>query len=123
MVGIKILVVDDEDVVRNVYVRLLEHSGYEVFAAASVQEALGIFESEPELDVILTDYHLGTATADNLIAAVRKQSALVHIIVMSGGMTEEEQNRVRENVFGFLSKPFAFKDLQGILISATVSRF
>ena len=53
----RVLVVDDEEVIRDVLGTLLTREGYEVTAAASAGEAVALFEAEP-YDVVLLDLML-----------------------------------------------------------------
>jgi signal transduction histidine kinase/CheY-like chemotaxis protein len=71
--GETVLLVEDEDALRDVTHRLLHRNGYRVLAAATGEAALGIAASHPEhIDVLLTDlimpHMLGKELAERLIA-------------------------------------------------------
>src|SRR3984957_16585707 len=53
----KVLLVDDDDAIREMMTRTLEHKGFAVFAAASVTEALKLIMIQ-SFDVLITDLHM-----------------------------------------------------------------
>ena len=53
----KVLLVDDDEVIRHTLSKLLTHEGFEVTTAASVSEALGLINSDV-YDVLLSDLHM-----------------------------------------------------------------
>jgi len=66
-----VLIVEDEDAMREVARRMLERSGYQVLAVATGQEAVDIVTSQPaSVDVLLTDVimpkMLGKEVADRI---------------------------------------------------------
>jgi DNA-binding response OmpR family regulator len=63
----RVLVVDDEEVIRDVLGTLLTREGYEVSAAASAGEAISIFENDT-YDVVLLDLMLPIARASTSCA-------------------------------------------------------
>jgi two-component system, sensor histidine kinase len=80
----KILLVEDDARVRNATRMLLKVEGYDVLAAASLAEAREIMKSNADVDLLVTDYHLGTdETGVQVIAAARQQlgEALPAILV------------------------------------------
>ena len=56
----KVLLVDDDDAVRDMMTRTLESKGFGVVAAASVTEALRLTTTE-SFDVLITDLHMPSA--------------------------------------------------------------
>jgi DNA-binding response OmpR family regulator len=53
----KVLLVDDDDVIRDVMTATLEHKGFNIVAAANVTEALKLITTE-SFDVLITDLHM-----------------------------------------------------------------
>src|ERR1700719_1060740 len=53
----KVLLVDDDDAIRDMMTATLEHKGFEVVAAANVTEALKLITTE-SFDVLITDLHM-----------------------------------------------------------------
>ena len=68
----RVLLVDDDLGVRNATAMLLKVEGYRVVTAASVEEAVDQARQHPDLDLLVTDYHLSDGqTGAQVIGAVR----------------------------------------------------
>jgi len=83
--GQGILLVDDEDWVRDILSSLLVASGYRVFKASSGNEALGMFETHgPEIALVLTDIMMADGDGVALIGGLRRRSPSLPILAISG---------------------------------------
>jgi CheY-like chemotaxis protein len=80
----RILVIDDDDLVRNTLVRMLERAGFDVAAAKNGREGLARFHSEPP-DLIVTDVIMPELDGIETIMALRQESPGIPIIAVSGG--------------------------------------
>ena len=111
----RILVIDDDDLSRELFTILLEADGYDVHSAASGDEALA---KPVPTDLILTDMQMpglcGNALAKRLRSLHGKD---VRIIAMSGSEVEPAD---RAQFDGFLLKPFAVADLKALLADGTI---
>ena len=111
--GELILVVDDEEAVREITRQILESYGYHVLLANDGLEAVALYtEKREKIRVVITDMMMphmdGTAT----IRALREIVPTVKIICTSGLMTGGQATEAAAlNVDGFLTKPFAFETL------------
>jgi DNA-binding NtrC family response regulator len=104
--GLRILVVDDEEVIRDVLSTLLEREGYEVTVAATAGEALSLFETEPS-DVILLDLMLPDRPGLELMREIRRQDPdAVIVIVTAYSSIEGAIQAMREGAFHYIPKPF-----------------
>ncbi len=79
-----ILVVDDEDVIRELVKDILEGAGYNVLTASDGDQALVQFKNN-SVDVVLTDLIMPNKDGEEAILELRKINPEVKIIVMSGG--------------------------------------
>ena len=109
---VKILVVDDDNNLRETLVDLLEMEGYKIYQAASSQECLEICSSE-FFNVILMDYNLAGENGMELIRKIRsfnKESQIIMITAYAslGAIMEAMQ----ESVYDFLIKPVDFDYLK-----------
>jgi two-component system, cell cycle sensor histidine kinase and response regulator CckA len=109
-----IMVVDDEDPVRDVLVRLIEDLGYAVIAAADGGQALAVVDGATEIDAMVLDPSMPGMSGGVLIQEVRHRRPRVPIIVCSGYDRDRKGMPAAE---GFLSKPFRIEALQGLLVS------
>lgn len=109
MAGLRILVVDDTQLVRTVTRRMLESGGHEVVEAASAEEALRLFgAADPRPRVVLSDVIMPGMHGPELARALRAIDPSVGVVLVSGtveGPPEEAAGHV------FLPKPFAIGDL------------
>jgi PAS domain S-box-containing protein len=115
----RILVVEDEPVVRDLVVKMLKSSGYAVIAAASPAEALVLAGAEPDIDALLTDMSMPGMTGAELATALRRDRPDLPVVFMSGYM---DAVSVGAEVRWFLQKPFAFTDLEETVREAIDSR-
>jgi PAS domain S-box-containing protein len=69
----QVLLVEDDRAVRDATRMLLKVGGYRVFAASGLAEARSLAREHPDLDLLVTDYHLGAGeTGTQVIAALRE---------------------------------------------------
>jgi len=112
---VRFLVVDDDDVSREVIALLLEEEGYAVDTAVSGDAALLRLETEkgglPE--VVLTDVQMPGIAGEELARRLRSVCGSEGVLLaMSGSMPEEE---VRRGFDDFLMKPFTMADVSAAL--------
>jgi two-component system cell cycle sensor histidine kinase/response regulator CckA len=117
-----VLVVEDEDALRELTRRLLERQGYRVLLAANADEAVQRFEENPAIDVLLTDVVMPGASGPELTSRVIAGRPGLRVIYMSG-YTEDAivRHGVLEPGVAFLHKPFTSETL-GRKISEVVDR-
>jgi DNA-binding response OmpR family regulator len=82
----KILVIDDEDRLRRMVRRILVGAGHDVIEAADGGEGMQRFASENP-DVVISDILMPQKEGIETIKELRRQSATVWIVAMSGGGT------------------------------------
>jgi two-component system cell cycle sensor histidine kinase/response regulator CckA len=113
--GQTILVVEDEDGVRNVVERILEKSGYDVLVAASGEEAMAISDSHAgPIDALLTDVVMPQMSGKELATKLSATRDGIKVMLMSGytdeiaSRTHDPDDPTRDN---FVSKPFRGEEL------------
>jgi CheY-like chemotaxis protein len=94
----KILVVDDEDYVRELLSDILEGEGYSVTLAASGSEALAFYDSM-KFDAVFTDIGMPGMSGWELARAIRQRDSRTPIAVITGwgeavGSTEQKEAQV-----------------------------
>jgi PAS domain S-box-containing protein len=115
--GELVLVVDDEENIREIARATLEKFGYRVITANDGTDAMAAFvQQSSEISVILTDIAMPYMDGTALIRAVRKIAPNSKIIAMSGLMNSEQTAELQHlNVNAFLSKPYTGETLLKIL--------
>ncbi|GAB6062822.1 response regulator [Deferrisoma palaeochoriense] len=110
----KILVVDDEEHVRDVVRQMLEQAGHEVREAADGEQALALYRSWPP-DAVLTDILMPNKGGLVLIKELRERDPRLPIVATSGGGRTGKLNflstaRTFKGVVT-LKKPFSRREL------------
>jgi DNA-binding response OmpR family regulator len=106
----RILVVDDESIIRETVKRALVFDGHTVETAASGKEALVQFE-EDKFDLVILDYEMPDMRGDEL-ALLMKALAPDQSIVIITGYRETVIGSLLTDVDLIMSKPFDPKELR-----------
>lgn len=102
----RLLIVDDDQGMRENLAELFESLGYEVRTAASTPDALQVLD-ETDVDLLLTDYKMPGPTGVELIEAARKRQPGLRAVLMTAfGDSFTEIESVRRGAVGYLNKPF-----------------
>lgn len=102
----KILVIDDENDLRQLLAAVLGEAGYEVSQAASGAALKKLFPTPPP-DVILLDVKLPDADGLDLLTQIKKRWAETEVILLSGyGTMSMAIEAGRRGAYTFLTKPF-----------------
>jgi signal transduction histidine kinase len=114
----KVLVIDDEDIVRRSFCDSLEDLGYLVLDAKNGSQGLSIIESE-QPDVILTDLRMPLMGGVEFLKQCQEAKFDIPIIVISGvGSMNDVVQAIHLGAFDFLTKPIR----ESSLLQATVER-
>lgn len=103
--GYMILLVDDDDDVRETSADMLEELGYRVVQACSGYQALELLEQRPELEVMVTDIRMPGMSGLELSDLAHDRREDLKIILVSGYFLPQPIQR------RFLQKPFRTHDL------------
>lgn len=104
--GERILLVEDEDTVRELAAAVLESHGYVVYPAATFAEALALAqEHEGKVDLLLSDQILPDGTGLALAERLRAMRPHLAVLITSGYHSIEPLNGKKEEYL-FLAKPF-----------------
>jgi CheY-like chemotaxis protein len=114
----RILVVDDEDNLRDVLVEVLKRDGHEVHSAADGAEALRRAEAQ-RYDLVITDLRMPNLEGPELYRAVRRRYAdnPPRVIFMSANTgIEEYATFLAETGEPALEKPFNLADMRQVVL-------
>ncbi|HKC62204.1 MAG TPA: ATP-binding protein [Pyrinomonadaceae bacterium] len=103
-----ILLVEDEEMVRNMTRTILESSGYKVIAASDGKEALRLVEENPEsIDMMLTDVVMPQMSGRMLVEQIAPMRPSMRVLYMSGYANNAiVHHGALEEGLAFLPKPF-----------------
>ncbi|MBN2457867.1 PAS domain S-box protein [Candidatus Woesearchaeota archaeon] len=110
-----VLLVDDEDAVRNVGQDLLTYLGYSVHTAANGQEALKIYnrhkDSKDKIDLVILDMIMPEMGGGKVYEMLKDADENVQILLSSGYSMNEQIKEMMEKGCGFIQKPFSLSEL------------
>jgi PAS domain S-box-containing protein len=120
----RILVVEDEDLVRSSTTLLLEDLGYEVISAKDGQQGVEVFEREHgSLFAVLLDAVMPRLGGRDTFRAMRAIDPSVPIILTSGFTRDLAVKDLRDQgLFAFLAKPFPRHELARVIAMAVEAR-
>jgi CheY-like chemotaxis protein len=105
MVGKKILVVDDEEIIRVSLKKIISKLGYTVTLACSAQDALDKIRNE-DFQLIITDLKMPEIDGTELCRRIRDVNPEAIIYALSGYVAEFEPEKLQDIGFdGHLCKP------------------
>lgn len=114
----KILVVEDESLIRQMVVLALQEEGYEVITATDGQEALGFLQQEESkskdcpFNLIVLDLMLPEINGLDICRLLRYQGNIVPILILSAKASETDRVLGLEvGADDYLTKPFSMKEL------------
>ena len=109
----KILVVEDEDAIREVVALNLRLAGYEVTEAASAEQALAVFSPSAGFDVAVLDIMLPGMNGFSLCETIRRDSASIGIIMLSAKTLETDKIKgLSIGADDYMTKPFNILELK-----------
>ncbi len=115
----RILVVEDEPLMRSIIVQLARSEGYEVMEAAAAEVALRLFEKE-KVDLAILDLNL--TSGGNGLDLLRKMRELdpevMGIIVTAYASVESAVEALHQGAYDYITKPFANDHLKKVMRNA-----
>jgi len=115
----RILVVEDEPLMRSIIVQLARSEGYECLEAPSSETALGIFEKE-KVDLAILDLNLTSGGSGlDLLGKLRDlDPEVMGIIVTAYASVESAVEALRKGAYDYITKPFANDHLKKVIRNA-----
>ncbi|WP_309753427.1 ATP-binding protein [Novosphingobium sp.] len=109
--GGRILLVEDEDVVRAVAERALTRAGFEVTTASDGDEGLELVSGGGQFDMIVSDVVMPVMDGPSMIRAVRQLRPGIPVLFMSGYAEEQLRSELDLDNVEFLPKPFSVQQI------------
>lgn len=110
----KILVVDDEQLVRWFLDRALKKSGHEVITASNISEAYEKLTRE-KVDILFMDLRMPDGSGRDLIDKIANLPLKPEVVVCSAFITSELEQEFRNNGICILKKPFTLDELNRVV--------
>ncbi|HEV8335377.1 MAG TPA: sigma-54 dependent transcriptional regulator [Candidatus Polarisedimenticolia bacterium] len=107
----RILVIDDEETVRDILIHVLTEAGHEVHALPSAEEGLRALEGG-SYDLLVLDLMLpGMGGLEMLRAIKAKEPEQIVLMITAFGSVETAVEAMKEGAFDYLSKPFRHEEV------------
>ena len=108
-----ILIVDDEEIIRNFAAHALERLGYTVSRCSNGLEAVEwMTQRADEVDLVVLDLIMPKLSGKDTFYRLREMAPTIPIVIASGfTQTEAVSELLHDGAVGFLSKPFRLEDL------------
>lgn len=108
-----VLVVDDEEMVRDVAQMMIEAFGFTVLTAKDGFEGLKVVEAGTILDAVLLDLTMPRMSGDETFREIHKLRPDLPVILVSGYNEQEVTDQfVGRGIAGFIQKPFQLAELR-----------
>lgn len=119
----RVLLVEDEDMVRKVVSRMLTARGFEVQTAASGSEAMALLDAThaDDIDLLVTDLMVPDGGGLNVARHARARMPGLEVLLVSGYSPATAEGWGQER-FRFLTKPFGSAELGKVLEELFPSR-
>jgi DNA-binding NtrC family response regulator len=119
MSGPKILIVDDELLIRDLLYDFFLSKDYTIMTANSAEEALELVDRHDDFDVVLTDIRMGGIDGLQLVEELRVGHKNLPVIVMTAfPSVETAVEALRKRVYDYIVKPFNINRLFSVVESA-----
>jgi CheY-like chemotaxis protein len=114
--GETLLIVDDDDSIRDCVCRTLARQGYQTIGAQSGEEAVELWRTHSELvRVVVTDFLLPGLNGVELVRQIKNTNKEVRILFLSGHNRNAIKPDYIDSSIAFLHKPFLMSELVGAL--------
>lgn len=111
-----ILVIEDEDMVRDMAVKALKAFGYNTLDACDGEAGLGIFKkNHPSIDAVLLDVIMPKMSGTETFKHMLTIDPNVKVIVASGHVTNQDQKKIFAKACAYLEKPYQIMELKQTL--------
>ena len=119
---LRVLVVDDEPLIRWSVSETLSDCGHEVAEAADARSALASARGDGPFDVVVLDFRLPDSNDLELLSTLRSLMPKAQVILMTAfGSPEITQGALDLGAYSVVSKPFEVSDLASLIVEAHTS--
>jgi DNA-binding NtrC family response regulator len=114
----RILIIDDEEIIRESCRRVLGPEGYDVKTARSGTEGLKVLHGD-SIDLVLTDLKMPDMDGVEVLVRIKENWPDITVIIMTGyGTVKTAVKAMKMGVFDYIEKPFSPSDLTALVSKA-----
>ncbi len=117
-----VLVIDDEESIRDSMSQVLRKEGYRVRSAASGQEGLNLFSAEA-FQIVFVDLKLPGTSGLDVLSRIKEADPQTPVIIITGyASIESAVEAMKRGAFDYLTKPFTPEEVRVVAGKALESR-
>ena len=118
----RVLLVDDEEIVRNIAFKMLTRIGYEVVLTSDGQEAVDFYQDHhEEIDLVVVDMLMPRMNGRDCFRRLREINPQVRAILSTGySHNQSIQEVLDEGLLAYISKPFDLQEIASVVGSVLV---
>jgi len=118
----RILVVDDEESIREFFQIMLKREGYEVFTASNGREGFDYLKKNP-VDLVISDIQMPEMSGLELLSKVKEfDPEMVVVMITAFGSTEIAVEAMKRGAYDYVQKPFKIDEVKIIIRQALEKR-
>jgi two-component system response regulator AtoC len=111
----RILILDDQQMIRRMYSKLIETFGFNVDSASTGPEALSLYAGN-SFDLVISDYHMSPMNGIEFCMELRNVDPKARIIMNSAGASESDVRRmINAGAIDYFPKPTGIRQLERII--------
>ena len=115
----RILVIDDEAVIRELMMEILISGGHDVEGAETAERALELLDEHDEFDLVVSDVIMPGLSGLELLEMLRARRASLPVVLVTGAGTYNTLSQaLTRGAAGLLTKPFSHNDLRTVTADA-----
>jgi CheY-like chemotaxis protein len=111
---VKVLVIEDEPLIRDIFAEFVELLGHEADVAVDGREGLARFDPLVH-KIVVTDFLMPGLTGLEIAEAIRARSRTTPIVLISGSVEPHDERRAAQAGLHFLRKPVPFAQFKATL--------
>ena len=117
----KVLVADDEELIRLSMFRYLTASGYTVDTVKNGKDLVRFIEGNT-FDIVVTDFNMPEMNAIEVLAKIKEMGKTLPVIVTSADFSEKTiEESLSKGAFKCINKPFHMSDMLNVVNEATAT--
>jgi len=111
----RVLVIDDEAIVRVSCQRVLEPAGYEVIVTSRGDDAISLLEKE-RFDLVQTDLKMPDMDGIEVLKTIKKRWPEIHVVIITGyGTISTAVLAIKLGAYEYIEKPFTPEDILNVV--------
>ncbi|HEX2506128.1 MAG TPA: response regulator [Gaiellaceae bacterium] len=114
----RVLVIDDEQIIRDLMLEILEEAGYDAVGAPTAERALDLL-ADPEFELVVSDVIMPGLSGLELLEEVRQRRPSLPVVLVTGAGTYATLSEaLARGAAGLVMKPFSHAEFRGAVASA-----